>query len=74
MIDCKRGSKQQFEQGQEILEEKIAEDGETMYFARVHHYGWWVLHNCVAHPLMGFLPFKIFFDFHDWTSEKLDGE
>ena len=26
-----------------------------------------VLHNCVAHPLMPFLPRKWGVEFHDWT-------
>ena len=39
----------------------------------IHHW-WWIVHNCVAHPLIGFFPFKRFFDFHDWTSQKINAE
>jgi hypothetical protein len=38
-----------------------------------HHY-WWLLHNCIAHPLIGVLPCKSTFDFHDWTSKKINGK
>lgn len=39
------------------------------------HYTWWVIHNCVAHPLIGLLPwFEWTFDFHDYTSRKINGE
>ncbi len=36
------------------------------------HHAWWVLHNCVAHPLIGVLPSRRTFDFHDFTSRKLN--
>ena len=32
---------------------------------------WWVVHNCIAHFLIGICPVKPFFDFHDSTSRKL---
>jgi len=35
---------------------------------------WWFMHNCVAHPLIGVLPFKPLFDFHDWTAKKIGSE
>lgn len=38
------------------------------------HHVWWVIHNCVAHPLIGFIPCKTTFDFHDWTSTKINGK
>jgi len=34
---------------------------------------WWVLHNVVAHPLIGILPCHETFEFHDWTSRCLIG-
>ncbi len=34
---------------------------------------WWLVHNLVAHPLIGILPFKPFFAFHDWTSHRMHG-
>ena len=37
----------------------------------VRHAFWWALHNCVAHPMIGVLPIKATFDFHDWTSRRL---
>lgn len=40
---------------------------------RVKHYIWWLIHNCVAHPAIGLVPVKVAFDFHDWTSRKLNG-
>ena len=36
------------------------------------YYAWWVVHNCVAHPLIGVAPVKAFFDFHDFTSGKIN--
>lgn len=35
----------------------------------------WVLHNCVAHVAIGFVPSKATFAFHDWTAElmQVDG-
>lgn len=36
------------------------------------HHAWWVVHNCVAHPLIGVAPIKPFFDFHDYTSRKIN--
>lgn len=37
------------------------------------HTFWWLMHNCVSHPLIGVLPFKHTFNFHDWTSRKMHG-
>ncbi|HEV8658919.1 MAG TPA: hypothetical protein VGS96_09825 [Thermoanaerobaculia bacterium] len=42
--------------------------------SRISHHFWWLVHNCVAHPLIGVAPLKSFFDFHDWTSKKINGE
>ncbi len=41
-------------------------------FPIVQHYFWWFTHNCVTHPLIGLIPIKPFFNFHDWTSVKLN--
>lgn len=38
------------------------------------HAFWWWLHNCVAHPLIGLVPRRFAFEFHDWTSRKLHGK
>ncbi len=35
------------------------------------YYFWWVIHNCVAHPLIGIIPVKKMFKFHDWTSHRM---
>ena len=40
----------------------------------IKHHLWWFIHNCVAHPLIGVLPNKATFDFHDWTSKKINGK
>lgn len=57
------------------------EDGsENRYDARcdrqpaARHAFWWWLHNCVAHPLIGLVPWRFAFEFHDWTSRKLHGK
>lgn len=41
-------------------------------FPVIQHYFWWVMHNCVTHFLIGLIPIKPFFQFHDWTSVKLN--
>lgn len=38
-----------------------------------HHF-WWFVHNCLAHPAIGVYPCKKTFDFHDWTSKKINGK
>lgn len=36
-------------------------------------WGWWLLHNIVAHFAIGLFPFATFpFRLHDWTAEKMD--
>jgi len=40
----------------------------------VIHTFWWLVHNLVAHPLIGLIPVKRSFDFHDWTSYKMHGK
>lgn len=35
---------------------------------------WWVVHNCIAHPVIGLLPFKACFDFHDYTAKKIGSD
>lgn len=56
------------------------EDGSAQrYVARrsarpwVAHTFWWVVHNAVSHLLIGLVPIKPFFRFHDWTSRKMHG-
>ena len=40
----------------------------------VRHYFWWVLHNSIVHPLLGFIPCRATFKLHDWASRKLGGK
>jgi hypothetical protein len=40
----------------------------------VAHTAWWLVHNCIAHPLIGVFPRRPAFRFHDWTSRKMHGE
>lgn len=67
------GSEERFEKRSDIFDKKVSED-QFMHFPKIHHYGLWILHNCVAHPLIGLMPLKIFFDFHDYTSELLNNK
>lgn len=39
--------------------------------ALLHHL-WWFTHNCIAHPLIGVLPVRWTFAFHDYTSERIN--
>ena len=39
---------------------------------RVQHHLWWLMHNCVAHPAIGFVPCRWTFKLHDWTSHRLN--
>lgn len=36
------------------------------------HHWWWFVHNVVAHPLIGVAPSKPTFQFHDFTSRKIN--
>lgn len=57
----------------EYLDRDNHENGsQDRYDARPRHRLWWLIHNCVAHPLIGILPYKPFFDFHDYTSAKIN--
>jgi len=44
----------------------------TNIFPRLRHHFWWIIHNCIAHILIGLIPIKIFFRFHDYTSDKIN--
>jgi hypothetical protein len=68
----------------ELLEESGSEDGSQLRYEhrkkvynrakvpiRIHAF-WWVVHNAIAHPIIAFIPFKWAFDFHDWTSRKIN--
>lgn len=52
-------------------------DARVALFRRLHrstaiHHFWWLVHNCVAHPMIGLAPVKPSFRFHDWTSRKIN--
>lgn len=36
------------------------------------HNFWWMIHNILAHPLLGLFPCKATVRFHDYTSDKLN--
>ena len=38
----------------------------------VRHHAWWMIHNLVAHPLLGVMPGAMSVAFHDWTSRRLN--
>jgi len=40
----------------------------------IEHHFWWLTHNWLARFMIGLIPVKPFFDFHDWTSKKLNAE
>lgn len=52
-----------------------AEDGSAARYADKfrYRYGWWLVHNLVAHVLIGVAPVRLAFAFHDWTSRKMRG-
>lgn len=68
----------------EMLEHHGHEDGSgDRYFFRMKLYSnnkkpivvyrfWWFVHNCIAHFLIGIMPFDMFFKFHDWTAKKMN--
>ena len=39
----------------------------------IAHRLWWLVHNAVSHPLIGLVPRRPLFRFHDWTSRKMHG-
>lgn len=60
---------------------KKPEDGSGQRYATrrattpwARHTFWWILHNAVAHPLIAFVPVRVFFRFHDWTSRRMHGQ
>lgn len=60
------GAEERFEKRKEVFKQKE----EPIY----KHHVWWLIHNCIAHPLIGLFPCKWTFDFHDWTSIKINGK
>ena len=41
-------------------------------FPALRHHLWWLLHNVVSHPVLGFWPNERCVRFHDWTSRHLN--
>jgi hypothetical protein len=37
----------------------------------LRHRAWWILHNAIAHPMIGVWPTRATVWFHDWTSKRL---
>lgn len=62
------------EDGSEERYHDRIEAAEDQPAGKIKHHGWWLVHNCIAHPLIGIAPHKMTFDFHDWTSRKLNGQ
>ena len=56
-----------------VPEEEYAAPKVTRRIPLVQHYFWWLIHNLVAHPMIGVFPIKKSFQFHDWSSHKLNG-
>ena len=40
--------------------------------ALAEHGFWWFVHNCISHPIIGVLPVKKSFEFHDYTSKRIN--
>jgi hypothetical protein len=45
---------------------------EVRRWPRLRHHGWWLLHNVIAHPLVGVWPATPAIRFHDLTSRRLN--
>lgn len=43
-----------------------------LFLAKAQHYFWWFVHNCIAHPMIGVVPVKTTFRFHDYTFDKIN--
>jgi hypothetical protein len=61
------------EDGSETRHEERKATFEKVYerFPQARYYFWWVIHNCISHPLIGVLPVRRAFSFHDFTSRKM---
>jgi hypothetical protein len=42
-------------------------------FPHLQHYFWWIVHNIIAHSMLA-IPCNFSFNFHDWTSRKLNAD
>lgn len=75
------GSEKRYQERVEVWEEKTAKQNPfpqwkwyKSHHAKVKHWGWWFVHNCLAHPLIGLCPLHFAFEFHDYTSRKLNAD
>lgn len=53
---------------------KVRFDERKNRLPSVHLAFWWVVHNCVAYPIIGLVPLKFAFDFHDYTAKKIGSD
>ena len=60
------GSEQRFHR----IIEKLKNKNNGVYKYRF----WWIVHNCLAHFMIGIFPCKFSFKFRDYTSKKIYGE
>lgn len=56
---------------EERFRERLAKHDDA-YGSRRRHHLWWLVHNCLAHPLIGVCPIRPFFRFHDWTARRIN--
>ena len=57
----------------ERFEERRTGIGRRTILPKLTHAVWWFLHNAVSHPIIAIAPIKPAFDFHDYTSDKING-
>lgn len=63
-----------FEHRLENFEESREKIGKSTILPKTTYAMWWFLHNGVAHPIIAVMPIKAAFDFHDYTSDKINGK
>lgn len=63
-----------FEDRREHFEERRDALGHRTILPKLTHAVWWFLHNAVAHPIIAIIPIKPAFEFHDYTSDKINGK
>ena len=51
-------------------QDRFKKDGEPL--PKLRHHAWWLLHNIAAHTAIGLVPTEATFQFHDWTSRRLN--
>lgn len=67
-------SYERFHERIEHFVERRALSGRKTVLPALTHHLWWFVHNAVAHPLIAIAPIKPLFDFHDYTSDKINGK